>query len=235
MQKASGAGACASCKHQRKKCTEKCVLAPYFPAEKSREFKAVHKVFGVSNITKLVKNLKEDERRRAVESLVWEAFCRQKDPVLGPYGEYKRVHDELNLYKSQYQQILQASSNNNNNNTDNNNNNNNNNNGMVYDQATTQGLINGWNINTKLINQENSTMESWSSYNNNNKIVNPLHHHHHHLQNIEKLRTQNSNGSIVIVPQQQAYNEFNQQYFLAGQYNQIDSKPRESMLWEDNS
>ncbi|XP_059277830.1 LOB domain-containing protein 2 [Lycium ferocissimum] len=228
MQKPSGTAACASCKHQRKKCTEKCVLAPYFPAENIREFKAVHKVFGVSNIVKIVKNLKEDDRRRAVESLIWEAFCRQKDPVLGPYGEYKRVHEELKLYKSQYQQILQVHSQGSNNNI--------NNNGMVY-EATTQGLINGWNINAKrndnssslYINHDNSTVESWSSYN--NKIINPL----HHVQNIEKLRTESSNGSIVIVPQQQAYNEFNQQYFLAGQYNPIDSKPRESMLWEDNS
>ncbi|KAM3382747.1 LOB domain-containing protein 2 [Capsicum galapagoense] len=223
MQKSSGTAACASCKHQRKKCTDRCVLAPYFPAEKTREFKAVHKVFGVSNITKIVKNLREDDRRRAVESLIWEAFCRQKDPVSGPYGEYKRVHEELKLYKTQYQQILHQGSNNNN--TDNN--------GMMY-EATTQGLINGWNINTKrndnYINHDNSIVESWSSYN--NKIINPL---HHHVQNIEKLRTENSNGSIVIVPQQQAYNEFNQQYFLAGQFNPINSKPRESMLWEDNS
>ncbi|XP_009619412.1 LOB domain-containing protein 2 [Nicotiana tomentosiformis] len=223
MQKTSGTAACASCKHQRKKCTEKCVLAPYFPAEKSREFKAVHKVFGVSNITKIVKNLKEDhDRRKAVESLIWEAFCRQKDPVFGPYGEYKRIYEELKLYKSQYEQILQMPISQGSNN-----------NGMAY-ETTAQGLINGWNINKRNENNllyinENSTVESWSSYNNKN---NPL---HHHVQNIEKLRTENNNGSIVIVPQPQAYNEFNQQYFLAGQYNPIDFKSRESMLWEDHS
>ncbi|CAN4075465.1 unnamed protein product [Withania somnifera] len=211
MQKASRAGACASCKHQRKKCMDNCVLAPYFPAEKISEFKEVHKVFGVSSITKIVKNLKEDDRRKAVESLIWEAFCRQKHPVLGPYGEYKRVHEQLKLYK----QILHQGSYNNN--------------AMVYD-ATTQGLINGWNMNDNYINHENLTVEFLSPYN--NTIFNPL---HHHVQNIEKLRAENSNGSIVIVPQQQAYSEFNQQYFLAGQYNPIDSKPRESMLWEDNS
>lgn len=198
--------ACASCKHQRKKCTDKCVLSPYFPAEKSREFKAVHKVFGVSNITKIVKSLKEDDRRRAVESLIWEAFCRQKDAILGSYGEYKRVHEELNLYKTQYhQQILVAGSNNN---------------GMVYD-ATTQ-----WNINTKrnldnYINHDNSNLESWSSYNNN--IIN-------HVQNIEKLTTQNSNGSIVIVPQQQPYNQFNQQYFLTGRYS-YNNNNNNQLLW----
>ncbi|KAF7833940.1 basic leucine zipper 61-like [Senna tora] len=86
--------ACAACKHQRKKCSINCVLAPYFPASRNREFQAVHKVFGVSNITKIVKNAKEDQRTKVVDSLVWEAFCRQKDPIEGAYGEYRKVYDE---------------------------------------------------------------------------------------------------------------------------------------------
>ncbi|GAB2272664.1 LOB domain-containing protein 2 [Dionaea muscipula] len=83
--------ACAACKHQRKKCTEKCILAPFFAADKTREFQAVHKVFGVSNVQKIIKSLSEEDRKRAADSLVWEAFCRQKDPVLGPYAEYMNL------------------------------------------------------------------------------------------------------------------------------------------------
>ncbi|XP_062151817.1 LOB domain-containing protein 2 [Alnus glutinosa] len=98
--------ACAACKHQRKRCTEGCILAPYFPAHRSREFQAVHKLFGVSNVTKIVRSLKEDDRKMAVDSLVWEASCRQKDPVLGPYGEYRKVFDELNMYRGQNQNQL---------------------------------------------------------------------------------------------------------------------------------
>ncbi|RDX68346.1 LOB domain-containing protein 2, partial [Mucuna pruriens] len=105
--------ACAACKHQRKKCSENCILSPYFPSSRSREFHAVHKVFGVSNITKLVKNAKEEDRRRVVDSLIWEACCRQRDPIHGPYGEYtkvyneyKKVLDELKRFKGQ-NQLLQ--------------------------------------------------------------------------------------------------------------------------------
>ncbi|KAL2328145.1 hypothetical protein Fmac_021572 [Flemingia macrophylla] len=105
--------ACAACKHQRKKCSENCILAPYFPSNRIREFHAVHKVFGVSNITKLVKNAKEEDRRRVVDSLIWEACCRQRDPIHGPYGEYtkvyneyKKVLDELKRFKGQ-NQLLQ--------------------------------------------------------------------------------------------------------------------------------
>ncbi|CAA0808828.1 LOB domain-containing protein 2 [Striga hermonthica] len=100
MQRSTGRAACASCKHQRKKCTRKCMLAPFFPAEKAREFGAVQKVFGVSNASKMIRRVKEEERKVAVESLVWEALCRHKDPVLGPYGDYRRVCEELSLYKT---------------------------------------------------------------------------------------------------------------------------------------
>ncbi|KAK7279670.1 hypothetical protein RJT34_24726 [Clitoria ternatea] len=51
-------------------------------------------VFGVSNITKLVKSAKEEDRRRVVESFIWEACCRQRDPINGPYGEYTKVYNE---------------------------------------------------------------------------------------------------------------------------------------------
>lgn len=99
--------ACAACKHQRKKCDENCVLAPYFPVNKCREFQAVHKVFGVSNATKIVRKANNDEdRKKVADSLIWEAFCWQKDPVLGPYGDYRKIYEELSLYKRQQNQMM---------------------------------------------------------------------------------------------------------------------------------
>ncbi|KAJ0236071.1 LOB domain-containing protein 2 [Hirschfeldia incana] len=92
--------ACASCKHQRKKCNNECILSPYFPARKTKEFQAVHKVFGVSNVQKMVRTVREEDRTKLSESLTWEALWRQKDPVLGSYGEYRRISEELKLYKS---------------------------------------------------------------------------------------------------------------------------------------
>ncbi|KAF9588163.1 hypothetical protein IFM89_007852 [Coptis chinensis] len=102
-QKSNGVHqACAACKHQRKKCSEKCVLAPFFPSEKSLQFQAVHKIFGVSNISKILTSLKTyEEREEAIRTLVWEAECRQKDPVSGCYGEYQRVYDELIRLRNQ--------------------------------------------------------------------------------------------------------------------------------------
>ncbi|KAF0917622.1 hypothetical protein E2562_020990 [Oryza meyeriana var. granulata] len=84
----SGAGACAVCKHQRRKCEPNCELAAYFPANKMNDFRALHLVFGVANLTKLIKaNATEAARRRAAETLTWEARWRERDPSEGCYRE----------------------------------------------------------------------------------------------------------------------------------------------------
>lgn len=125
MQKENGSpAACASCRHQRKKCTENCILAPYFPLNRNKEFQAVHKLFGVSNVTKILSGLDASDRIRAVDSLVWEATCRQNDPVLGSFGEFSRVYEELEWYRDQFRNNslrVVAPGNNNNNNYNNHN------------------------------------------------------------------------------------------------------------------
>ncbi|KAK4385983.1 LOB domain-containing protein 2 [Sesamum angolense] len=202
MQRINCTSACASCKHQRKKCTEKCILAPFFPVEKTREFQAVHKVFGVSNVTKIIVNLKEEDRKRAVDSLVWEALCRQKDPVLGPYGEYRRLCEELRLYKSQYQQFHQVQAQ-----------------GSLVYKAAAQELM-GWNnnkvmsINDEGISNNNNTTNNFHSNGNNGVDFCPYGYSSHHIQDTEKLRAERANGSALILPQQHLANTFSQQYFV---------------------
>lgn len=190
MQRSNGgaAAACASCRHQRKKCNENCALAPYFPVEKNREFQAVHKFFGVSNVTKLVNSLNAEDRQKAVDSLVWEAFCRQKDPVLGCYGEFKRVLDELKWFKSQYQTYKSA---------------------QVQIQT---GLI---NLGTGGLNN-NTTYSSFvnnGNGNGNNLSGSYANYNYSSVQNnVEKLSEERDNGSVIL-PQQQVLNGFNQQYY----------------------
>ena len=45
---------CASCKLLRRRCTQECVFAPYFPPEDPHKFAIVHKVFGASNVSKML-------------------------------------------------------------------------------------------------------------------------------------------------------------------------------------
>uniref|UniRef100_A0A0E0KGA7 LOB domain-containing protein n=1 Tax=Oryza punctata TaxID=4537 RepID=A0A0E0KGA7_ORYPU len=51
----SSSSPCAACKLLRRKCTQGCVFAPYFPPDQPAKFANVHKVFGASNVTKLRK------------------------------------------------------------------------------------------------------------------------------------------------------------------------------------
>ncbi|WOL01234.1 LOB domain-containing protein 25 [Canna indica] len=77
---------CAACKFLRRKCMPGCIFAPYFPPEEPQKFANVHKVFGASNVTKLLNELLPHQREDAVNSLAYEAEARIKDPVYGCVG-----------------------------------------------------------------------------------------------------------------------------------------------------
>ncbi|GLJ51049.1 hypothetical protein SUGI_1086820 [Cryptomeria japonica] len=86
---------CAACRFLRKKCTSECVFAPYFPPEEFHKFANVHKIFGASNVTKLLNNLEPPQREAAVISLVYEAEARMRDPVYGCVGAIFVLHRQL--------------------------------------------------------------------------------------------------------------------------------------------
>ncbi|KAK9664251.1 hypothetical protein RND81_14G028600 [Saponaria officinalis] len=243
--------ACAACKHQRKRCTDKCILAPFFPAEKVREFQAVHKVFGVSNVQKIVRNLQNDEdRKRAADSLVWEALCRQKDPILGPFGEYRKIYDELKLYQTRVQPQI---------------NNQTGPNPIVTQNGHTNGSggyksgpgIIGWSVSSNGSGHNNN--------NNNNKVSTYVGGIDDNVALVNCIRAQcgpivdsglfgnygpqndlnggtkirqdrdTSDGSLVIPPQQHIINGFNQHYYLPGELSPMDTKSIESSIWEAGS
>ncbi|KAM0884012.1 hypothetical protein ACQ4PT_031251 [Festuca glaucescens] len=79
----SSSSPCAACKLLRRKCTQGCVFAPYFPPDQPSKFANVHKVFGASNVSKLLNDLNASQREDAVNSLAYEAEARLQDPVYG--------------------------------------------------------------------------------------------------------------------------------------------------------
>lgn len=83
---ASSSSPCAACKFLRRKCTQECVFAPYFPPDQPQKFAFVHKVFGASNVAKLLNELASNQREDAVNSLFYEAEARLRDPVYGCVG-----------------------------------------------------------------------------------------------------------------------------------------------------
>ncbi|GJY91219.1 LOB domain-containing protein 25-like protein [Tanacetum coccineum] len=77
---------CAACKFLRRKCIRGCVFSPYFPPEDPTKFINVHKIFGASNVSKLLNEITPHQREDAVNSLAYEAEARLKDPVYGCVG-----------------------------------------------------------------------------------------------------------------------------------------------------
>ncbi|XP_057980303.1 LOB domain-containing protein 1-like [Malania oleifera] len=77
---------CAACRMLRRRCDPSCTLAPYFPSEEVEKFAGVHKVFGASNVIKMIQMVEERKREDAVNAIVYEARARLKDPVYGSTG-----------------------------------------------------------------------------------------------------------------------------------------------------
>lgn len=75
---------CGACKFLRRKCVSGCVFAPYFCHDQLyTHFPAIHKVFGASNVSKLLAHLPVSDRYEAALAISYEAQARLQDPIYG--------------------------------------------------------------------------------------------------------------------------------------------------------
>ena len=79
------AAPCGACKFLRRKCVTGCIFAPHFGSDRrsSSWFAAVHKVFGASNVSRLLLHIPVNSRHDAVVTLSYESRARLSDPVYG--------------------------------------------------------------------------------------------------------------------------------------------------------
>ncbi|KAL6003276.1 hypothetical protein ACLOJK_023499 [Asimina triloba] len=78
---------CAACKFLKRRCMPNCIFAPYFPSNHVQRFINVHKIFGASNVGKLLRDIPPQLREDAANSLAYEADARVRDPVYGCVGD----------------------------------------------------------------------------------------------------------------------------------------------------
>ncbi|KAI4374641.1 hypothetical protein MLD38_012613 [Melastoma candidum] len=71
QSKQGAAPPCAACKLLRRRCAGGCIFSPHFPSDQPQKFAIVHKVFGASNVSKMLQ-LPEHLRSDAVSSMVYE-------------------------------------------------------------------------------------------------------------------------------------------------------------------
>ncbi|KAF8011581.1 hypothetical protein BT93_J2003 [Corymbia citriodora subsp. variegata] len=98
--------ACAACKYQRRKCEPNCLLAPYFPYDRQHQFLNAHKLFGVSNITKVIKNLAPHEKDEAMRTIIYQSDARAHDPVLGCYRIIRDLHRQIEFCQAELEFVL---------------------------------------------------------------------------------------------------------------------------------
>ncbi|XP_022996637.1 LOB domain-containing protein 12-like [Cucurbita maxima] len=96
-----GSSPCASCKLLRRRCAKECIFAPYFPSDDPHKFAIVHKVFGASNVSKMLQELPVQQRGDAVMSLVYEATARVRDPVYGCVGAISYLQNQVSQLQMQ--------------------------------------------------------------------------------------------------------------------------------------
>ncbi|KAH6558758.1 hypothetical protein KP509_1Z047200 [Ceratopteris richardii] len=95
------AQACAACKFQRRKCSPDCPLAPYFPAEQPKQFLNVHKLYGVSNTLRILKQVDPLKRNDAMKSILYEANARDRDPVHGCFGIIVFLQNQADMLREE--------------------------------------------------------------------------------------------------------------------------------------
>ncbi|XP_006351642.1 LOB domain-containing protein 16-like [Solanum tuberosum] len=102
----TGSSPCGACKFLRRKCAVDCVFAPYFCSEQGpARFAAIHKVFGASNVSKLLLHLPVPDRCEAVVTIAYEAQARIKDPVYGCVAHIFALQQQVAYLQSQLMQV----------------------------------------------------------------------------------------------------------------------------------
>ncbi|KAL9661594.1 hypothetical protein QQ045_026418 [Rhodiola kirilowii] len=103
----SGVGSpCGACKFLRRKCAPACLFAPYFCSEQGpARFAAIHKVFGASNVSKLLLHIPVQDRYEAVVTIAYEAQARLRDPVYGCVAHIFALQQQAAVLQAQLMQV----------------------------------------------------------------------------------------------------------------------------------
>ncbi|OIV91360.1 hypothetical protein TanjilG_01978 [Lupinus angustifolius] len=96
---------CGACKFLRRKCAPDCIFAPYFCSEQGADrFSAIHKVFGASNVSKLLLHIPAHDRCEAVVTIAYEAQARIRDPVYGCVSHIFALQQQVACLQAQLMQ-----------------------------------------------------------------------------------------------------------------------------------
>ncbi|KAG6416066.1 hypothetical protein SASPL_123488 [Salvia splendens] len=97
---------CGACKFLRRRCTPDCTFTPYFSYEQAAShFSAVHRVFGASNVSKMLLRLPLHSRGDAAAMICYEALARVHDPVYGCIAHIFALQQQVAVLKEEIETI----------------------------------------------------------------------------------------------------------------------------------
>ncbi|KAL5768621.1 hypothetical protein ACOSP7_015171 [Xanthoceras sorbifolium] len=96
---------CSACRLQRKRCDRNCDMAQYFPASKYCEFQNAHKLFGMSNIQKMMNSVLPEQRKATADSILIEGNARSNDLVHGCQGIVRNIKSQIQLYENEFELV----------------------------------------------------------------------------------------------------------------------------------
>ncbi|KAL0918222.1 hypothetical protein M5K25_010218 [Dendrobium thyrsiflorum] len=91
----NGGRRCAACKFLRRRCSEDCILAPFFHHSQPDRFAFVHKIFGASNVARMLQQLPAHERAQAADAIAMEAHWRVQNPIYGCTEIIARLQNQI--------------------------------------------------------------------------------------------------------------------------------------------
>lgn len=101
-----GSSSCGACKFLRRRCIPDCTFAPYFSYEQAAlHFAAVHRVFGASNVSKMLLRLPLHSRGDAAAMICYEALARVHDPVYGCVAHIFALQQQVAMLKEEIETI----------------------------------------------------------------------------------------------------------------------------------
>ncbi|GLT71674.1 hypothetical protein SLA2020_436740 [Shorea laevis] len=92
---------CAACKYLRRRCPSDCIFSLYFPPNDPQRFAFVHRIYGASNVAKILQQLPPTLRAQTADTLYFEAQCRIEDPVYGCVGIISQLYQQLHSAESE--------------------------------------------------------------------------------------------------------------------------------------
>ncbi|XP_057962089.1 LOB domain-containing protein 24-like [Malania oleifera] len=84
-----------TCKYLRRRCASDCIFSPYFPSNNPQRFACVHRIYGASNVAKMLQLVPVNQRGQVAETLYFEAQCRIQDPVYGCVRTISLLHEHI--------------------------------------------------------------------------------------------------------------------------------------------